>query len=286
MLRFFHLAFVLVFLPVCSVPVDTPAQLFKKASPAVVRVDTSDSVGTGFAIYDGSLVVTCAHVVNGCSTVFVADRPAEILVQDKEKDIAILEIIGKPIESRLKLRKGPAPSPGSKVFVIGNPLGAFEKSITDGIVSSIRKVRSSSLLQITAPVSSGSSGSPVLTQDGLVAGMVRSTIEEGQSLNFAISAYDIKLVFDRILSGANLGMLGQTKRPCKIYSSPSDKSLVYSSVRAKEFVVLRKCTKKGWHKILLRNMRLGYVKTSDVIQLDELVRTDRYSRRDLPSVSD
>src|SRR5262249_16479607 len=84
---------------------------------------------------------------------------------------------------------------GDQVFVIGNPLG-LEGTLSQGIVSALRKLDQNSLIQITAPISSGSSGGPVLSIDGKVIGVAVATFVRGQNLNFAIpSSYLAKLMF-------------------------------------------------------------------------------------------
>jgi hypothetical protein len=76
---------------------------------------------------------------------------------------------------------------GDEVFVAGNPQG-LEGTFSQGIVSGIRDVESGTLLQITAPISPGSSGGPVLNSEGKVVGISVATFTSGQNLNFAIPA--------------------------------------------------------------------------------------------------
>src|SRR5207249_9807394 len=79
------------------------------------------------------------------------------------------------------------PSPGSNVYAIGNPHG-LEKSISTGVLSGVRTVGKRELIQITTPLSHGSSGGPVFESSGKVIGVTASSIEEGQNLNFAVPA--------------------------------------------------------------------------------------------------
>ena len=87
--------------------------------------------------------------------------------------------------SRLNLARS-LPSIAESIVVIGSPYG-LEQTISEGIISSVRDVPNvGKLLQISAPISSGSSGSPVLNMKGDVVGIVSFFFLGGQNLNFAI----------------------------------------------------------------------------------------------------
>ncbi len=78
------------------------------------------------------------------------------------------------------------PSEGEDIVVIGNPLG-LESTVSAGIVSAVRDIPAfGKILQITAPVSPGSSGSPVVNMKCEVIGIATLVLKEGQNLNFAI----------------------------------------------------------------------------------------------------
>ncbi len=183
------------------------AKVFAKAKDAVVTITTPSGSGTGFVIGDGTLLVTCHHII---STDLKSSNPyrdipyraslislslegivvASVYAYDAEKDIAILKL-NRPAPKRLTLLESGTLNPGTKIFVIGTALGFLEQTITEGIVSGVRETHSGSLLQITAAISPGSSGSPVLTASGKVAGVVVGSLEEGQSLNFAVPADEV-----------------------------------------------------------------------------------------------
>lgn len=80
---------------------------------------------------------------------------------------------------------GGAPVIGDTVFAVGNPEG-LEGTFSAGIVSGVRAFGSGKLLQITAPISPGSSGGPVLDAEGRVVGVAEATLRDGQNLNFAV----------------------------------------------------------------------------------------------------
>ncbi len=78
------------------------------------------------------------------------------------------------------------PETGERVIVIGTPLG-LEKTVSDGIVSAVRDVAGfGKIIQVTAPISPGSSGSPVVNMKGEVIGVATFFVVAGQNLNFAI----------------------------------------------------------------------------------------------------
>jgi tetratricopeptide (TPR) repeat protein len=78
------------------------------------------------------------------------------------------------------------PSEGQDIVVIGNPLG-LESTVSAGIVSAVRDIPAfGKILQITAPISPGSSGSPVINSKGEVIGVATLIVTKGQNLNFAV----------------------------------------------------------------------------------------------------
>jgi tetratricopeptide (TPR) repeat protein len=173
---------------------DTAAKIYAQAAKSVLVIlvkSPSGQVvaqGTGFLI-EGGKIVTNEHVIKG-GTVVVdlggARIPATVERIDNLNDIAILttsaEISAEPL---LFVEK--TPPPGSSVFAIGNPRG-LEKSISSGVVAAMRQVGTRELIQITTPVSPGSSGGPVFDVSGKVVGVTVSSIEDGQNLNFAVPA--------------------------------------------------------------------------------------------------
>jgi tetratricopeptide (TPR) repeat protein len=78
------------------------------------------------------------------------------------------------------------PDEGEQIFLIGNPL-RLEGSVSDGIVSAIREVPDvGRIIQITAPVSHGNSGSPLFNMRGQVIGIVTVKVTNGQNINLAL----------------------------------------------------------------------------------------------------
>jgi tetratricopeptide (TPR) repeat protein len=168
--------------------------VFKAARSAIVEIVTQDKsgspllTGTGFFISNDGKLVTNRHVVEGAATIIAKTEQGSffvckgVLAEPKDVDIAILKFEAKDVPF-LALASDPHLSPGQKIVVIGNPLG-LEGSVSEGIISGIRTDQG--LVQITAPISPGSSGSPVMTEDAKVMGVATLQSERGQNLNFAI----------------------------------------------------------------------------------------------------
>jgi tetratricopeptide (TPR) repeat protein len=144
--------------------------------------------GSGFVI-QGQKIVTNAHVANAGKPYVElgpARIPASLKQVDVDNDLAILtvdvQLTAKPLTLAAQ-----APKPGEQVYTISNP-GGLERSISQGIVSGVREESGHKLLQITAPISHGSSGGPVFNSLGEVVGVIVGTITSGQNLNFAVPA--------------------------------------------------------------------------------------------------
>ena len=174
---------------------DLLPDLVRRIKPSAVAIETFDSRGeklsrgSGFFV-ESDRIVTNRHVIEGAYRAEVhsstgAVYPVKgVLAVDAEGDIALLKIDVTQIRP-LPLDKT-SPQEGESVVVIGNPLG-LEGSVTNGIVSAVRDIPTfGRIIQITAPISSGSSGSPVVNMQGQVIGIATLQITGGQSVNFAI----------------------------------------------------------------------------------------------------
>jgi S1-C subfamily serine protease len=182
------------------------AALHRQARDSVFLLRVFDAggseigTGTGFLVEDG-IVVTNHHVVAGASRVEVvlADerrvQATGLVAFDKDTDLALLRL--PPVALR-PLPLGGTVEPGDRVIVLGSPLG-LSLSVSDGIVAALRPAGlgadtglRSPLLQITAPISPGSSGSPVLDSRGAVIGVAQAVLVRGQNVNLAIPADSVR----------------------------------------------------------------------------------------------
>src|SRR5690606_21057695 len=119
-------------------------------------------IGSAFLI-DADRLVTNAHVVRGGNVLLKTGAVAlrvEIERISEADDLAILRS-STPIEVDPLSLASDAPEIGTQIFVLGNPQG-LERTISEGLVSGVRERDDKQLLQITAPISPGSSGGPVV----------------------------------------------------------------------------------------------------------------------------
>jgi len=175
--------------------------LVKRVKPAVVAIATYDAdgeaimTGSGFFLRPGE-VVTNLHVIRGAKRceVKTLDGKGKVfnvtgtLAVDEEGDLALLGVDMPHERPRASEIATVLPDEGESIFVIGNPL-KLEVSVTDGIVSAVREVPNvGKIIQITAPISHGNSGSPVFNLKGQVIGVVTVKVTNGQNINLAIGA--------------------------------------------------------------------------------------------------
>jgi Trypsin-like peptidase domain len=174
-----------------------PGDIYKLSSPSVVLIETYgddgkvSGSGSGFLVSADGRILTNFHVIahSKRATVRLANEDAydtvEVIDVDKRKDIALIKIkaVNQPF---VKLGHSNTVQVGDKIYTLGNPLGVFQNTLSDGILSGVRQMDGYKLFQLSAPISHGSSGSPVFDALGDVIAIVEATVLEGQNLNFAI----------------------------------------------------------------------------------------------------
>ena len=214
-----HLALVTIVgvLLCCTISnAQTVPQIAEKALAATVSLEMRDrngiplGQGSGFFVRH-NLIATNYHVIEGAAhgTAKLAGKDMTytiegITVADPTNDLALLKV---KLPNILTILVGIQPLTlgdsdtvrvGETVYVVGNPMG-LEGTISDGIISSLRNINTKERLQMTAPISPGSSGGPVLNRKGEVIGVSVATYREvyAQNLNFAIPSNDLKTLVAR-----------------------------------------------------------------------------------------
>jgi len=216
---------------------ETLPNLVKRVKPAVVAIATYDAsgealmTGSGFFLRPGQ-VVTNLHVIRGAvrAEIKTLDGKGKVfpvngtLAVDEEGDLALLGV-DMPAERAARsteLAKD-LPDEGESIFVIGNPL-KLEGSVSDGIVSAVREVPNSyRIIQITAPISHGNSGSPVFNLKGQVLGVVTVKVTNGQNINLAIAAARVaELTAGKLQPLSELALKGKGDVAESLYRSGLD----------------------------------------------------------------
>jgi hypothetical protein len=171
----------------------TASDIYSRSKSSIVLIITFDenqiplSQGSGFFIGQNT-IVTNYHVIEGASQIKIKPigsseylSKATIIKASQKHDIAIIETNN--YSNSLKIDTA-TQSIGEKIFAIGNPDG-LEGTISEGIVSGVRN-SDYDVIQITAPISPGSSGGPVIDEKGDVIGISTFTLRNSQNLNFAV----------------------------------------------------------------------------------------------------
>ena len=192
-----------------TVEVSIEQQIAQKALASTVLILTTDAtgdpmaLGSGFFISDDQ-VVSNWHVVEGATTAYalsVDERTRYkidgILAMNPKQDLVILKISGEG--SPLPLGDSNIAQIGESIYVTGNPKG-WTGTFSIGVISSFQMRYAGKRIQITAPVSPGSSGGPVLNDKGEVIGVVYAVHggPDAQNLNLAIPVNYLKALLKRV----------------------------------------------------------------------------------------
>ncbi|MCP5103790.1 MAG: tetratricopeptide repeat protein [bacterium] len=207
-------------------PVKDLPTLVKEVKRAIVVIHTFDKKGkavgqgSGFFINKKGHIISNHHVFRGAHRAEVklpwGKSPVKkILAEDSGNDLILVLVGGGRISEVRPLPLAvEKPQVGEKVVVIGNPLG-LEATVSDGIVSARRDLEPfGEVLQVTSPISPGSSGSPVFNMRGEVIGVATFQVRQGQNLNFAVPVAKVKDLVPTMekevgeVSFADSGMLG------------------------------------------------------------------------------
>lgn len=174
-----------------------PEVLFERVAPSVWVVNAHDdsdrlmAKGSAVVIGVGSLITNC-HVLVRAKRVTVSRENvtygATLEHPDTERDLCQLKVANFTAPA-VTMASAESLRVGSRVYAIGNPRG-LETTISDGLLSGIRRSDNNDFtaLQITVPISAGSSGGGLFDAQGRLIGITTFYIKEGQNLNFALPA--------------------------------------------------------------------------------------------------
>jgi hypothetical protein len=169
----------------------TVRDIVARSAGSVVVVRTPRGLGTGFVV-DRGVVATNLHVIAGADRILLATPQGKrlqisaIAGLDPAHDLALLSFAAEASPTPLPLRRDTPLMAGDPVVAIGTPQG-LALSASTGIISAVRELGPRlTLVQTTAPISPGSSGGPLLDEQGRVVGVTTLISTSGQNLNFAV----------------------------------------------------------------------------------------------------
>ena len=144
----------------------------------------TQGAGSGVIIDEAGYIITCAHVIEGATTIKVTlndgkEYEAKTVGSDEETDIAVIKIEADETLNSVTVGDSDALVVGQTAITIGNPLGTLGGSVGDGIISALSRQikidgRSYELIQTSASVNPGNSGGGLFDIDGNLIGIVNA----------------------------------------------------------------------------------------------------------------
>ncbi len=177
-------------------------QVFNKCSGAVFYVESFDedgnliATGSGFFVSEDGKGVTNWHVLENAYSARITlpstgtQYDIEKCNVDTKKDWAVFTVNGKGFDY-LTIGDSSTITNGAEIYTIGSPLG-IKNTISSGIISNTNTViDKQEYIQITAPISHGSSGGALINKYGEVIGITSATVSDGQNINLAIPIWKV-----------------------------------------------------------------------------------------------
>ncbi len=273
--------------PNTSNATSTRVEIAKKVFPSIALLVMEDShrqplsLGSGFFVSE-NILITNVHVVEGAASGYVKLTGEKkkyaidgIVAIDSRRDLIALAISGVNAHP-LVLGDSSSLDIGQDVFAIGNPKG-LEGTFSDGIVSGIRKIGKDKIIQITAPISPGSSGGPIVNLNGEVIGVAVATFEGGQNLNFAIPSEYVTTLLKNKTEAKPLHSSTVRKAKDSIFGGLGNKPV--DAIKGSHFIWNNKFESYGDFTFTLRNklrdnvkniylLVIFYDKTGEPVELD------------------
>ena len=214
------------------------AEVAEKVSPSVVSIltetrtnnywisqsSTSTAAGTGLIVTSDGYVLTNKHVVESAKTIqVVLDNgttysDVTLVGTDPLNDVAFIKINNVSNLTPATLGDSKTLNIGQEVIAIGNALGLYQNSVTEGIISgtgrTITALDSSNsyyeqltdMIQTDASINAGNSGGPLVNAAGQVVGINTAVSAAGNGIGFAIPINSVKGALKTLIE------TGQVKR--------------------------------------------------------------------------
>ena len=207
------------------------AEIFESTGDSMVSITTTvegynffgqkvqgEASGSGFVVTDDGYILTNFHVIDGATAISVNfyngdTYTAKLIGYDENNDVAVLKIEADKKLQPVVLGDSDSLKEGQHVVAIGNALGQFSFSITNGIVSGLARNmqvtqnHSMSLIQISCAINSGNSGGALLNMKGEVVGITNAKYSSSgysneasvDNVGFAIPINSVEKIVEDII---------------------------------------------------------------------------------------
>lgn len=183
------------------VTIEVDGRSGKRQGSAVAFQNGFEKAPDGQVRAASTWLFTNAHVLSGARQVdlLIGHFRAKAAVKyvDDELDLAILDAADTVLRPAELISGSLEVRPGAPVFAIGSPKG-LALTISDGIISSVRKIGGVDYIQSTTPLSPGSSGGGLFSAKGALIGITSFKLKGGEALSFALDAREARLAFDAL----------------------------------------------------------------------------------------
>jgi len=201
----------------------------EKVSPSVVSIttetrtrgffggtSTSEAAGTGIIVTSDGYILTNKHVIDGATTVRVIRDDGEtfedvrVVGTDPVNDVAFIKVDGAKDWPAAELGDSKTLKIGQPVMAIGNALGQFQNTITQGVVSGLgRSITAgdgagnyenlTDMIQTDASINPGNSGGPLVNAGGQVIGINTAVSTDANGIGFAIPISTVRGMLTRLV---------------------------------------------------------------------------------------
>lgn len=257
----------------------TRKAIIEDSQKRVVTIESGDGLGSGFLYNKQGDLLTNAHVVSGSREVTVRtlnhkEYKGQVIGIGTETDVAVVRVPELKELEPLPLAEGYKAEVGDEILALGSPLG-LENTVTTGIISGLNRsfdidpYTYSNLYQISAPITHGNSGGPLVNAEtGEVLGINSAAATEESGIGFSIPISSI-IAQAREWSAQPMSKLpdvsagGEDDEGGDGYADERDiVAYFYESLNAGDYVSAYSLLGSEWQgKISYEDFRSGYLKT-------------------------
>src|SRR3954452_3548891 len=189
--------------------------VFRKVSPSVVQIETSEGLGSGIVFDTKGDIVTNYHVVGSATTFRVTNSKGKqfkgsLVGTFPADDLAVIKVSGANL-TPAKFADSSKLRVGDIAMAIGNPLG-LSSSVAEGLVSALARqepegngVVLQNAIQTSAAINPGNSGGALVNIGGSVIGIPTLAAADPQlggaasGIGFAIPSNTVKSIATQLV---------------------------------------------------------------------------------------